>query len=114
MPPSNQFASYIKDLLEPFGVDKMRAMFGGYGLYKGGLMIALIAENELYFKAGPDEARIFEAAGSEPFTYDAGDKKVKMSYFKVLQEVIEDDEMLEKWMNLAYGAAIKAAKKKQK
>lgn len=114
MPPSNEFASYIKDMLEPFGVDKMRAMFGGYGLYKGGLMIALIAENELYFKAGPDEAKIFEAAGSEAFTYDAGDKKVKMSYFKVPQEITEDDEMLAKWVDLAYGAAVKTAKKKIK
>ena len=114
MTSSNEFANYIKDLLGPFGVDKMRAMFGGYGLYKGGLMIALIAENELYFKAGPDEAKIFEAAGSEPFTYDAGDKKVKMSYFKVSQEVIEDDETIKKWLDLAYGAAIKAAKKKIK
>lgn len=106
-----EFAAYIKDLLEPLGADKMRAMFGGYGVYKNGLMVALIAENELYFKAGVDEAKIFERLGSEPFTYDSGTKKVKMSYFKVMQEVIEDDERLEQWFNLAYGAAVRARKR---
>lgn len=111
MSSSKEFVDYIKDLLEPFGVDKIRAMFGGYGVYKNGLMVALIAENELYFKAGKDESKVFEDAGSEPFTYDTGTKKVKMSYFKVMQEIIEDDEMLEMWFNLAYQAAVKAKKK---
>ena len=107
-----EFAEYIKDMLEPFGPITIRAMFGGYGVYKNGLMIALIAENELYLKADTKTAEYFKAAGSEPFIYHGKkDKPVTMSYYKVLPDVMNDSDQLEKWLNLACDAAINAKKK---
>ncbi|MFV9930086.1 MAG: TfoX/Sxy family protein [Rickettsia endosymbiont of Haemaphysalis japonica] len=47
----NEFTEYVKELLEPYGSVAVRAMFGGYGIYKGGVMIGIIKSNELYFKS---------------------------------------------------------------
>ena len=49
--PHNEFLEYIREMLEPFGISKIRAMFGGFGIYKNGIMFALIEDHELYFKA---------------------------------------------------------------
>jgi len=56
-----------------------RKMFGGYGLYREGLMFALIAEDELFFKADSNNVAQFERAGSRPFVYRSKDRSVQMS-----------------------------------
>ncbi|WP_017442443.1 TfoX/Sxy family protein [Rickettsia gravesii] len=47
----NEFTEYVKELLEPYGSVAVRAMFGGYGIYKCGVTIGIIKSNELYFKS---------------------------------------------------------------
>jgi len=108
----SEFVDYVKDIFEQFDAVTMRKMFGGYGIYRNGLMFALIADNELYFKADQETAEFFANYGSSPFTYDNGRKLVKMSYWKVSDEVLEDQDMIKKWMDMAYNAAVKAKKKK--
>lgn len=44
---SNEFIEYIKDILAPFGQITTRAMFGSYGIYKDGVIIGIVARNEL-------------------------------------------------------------------
>jgi len=108
----DEFAMYIKDILTPFDGISMRAMFGGYGIYQHGLMIALIAQRELYFKADAKNVDYFKAQGAEPFVYRGKrDKQITMSYYKILPDVLEDEEELKKWVNLAYGAALRGKKK---
>ncbi|WP_049749373.1 TfoX/Sxy family protein [Rickettsia massiliae] len=46
----NEFTEYVKELLEPYGSVAVCAMFGGYGIYNGGVIIGIIKSNELYFK----------------------------------------------------------------
>ena len=108
----SEFVDYAKDILEQFDAITMRKMFGGYGIYKNCLMFALIAENELYFKADEEAAEFFANYGSTPFTYDNGKKLVKMSYWKVADEILEDRDMIRKWIDMAYNAAVKAKEKK--
>lgn len=100
-----EFIEYIKDILEPFGPITTRAMFGGYGIYKGGVIFGLVAENELYFKADSESCQYFKSFGSEPFSYMSKGKVVAMSYWKVPPEVIDAEELLEKWINMAYDTA---------
>jgi DNA transformation protein len=38
-------------------------MFGGYGLYRDGLMFVLIVEGELFLKTDTDNVAQFERAG---------------------------------------------------
>jgi DNA transformation protein len=103
---SEEFAQYITEMLEPFGNIKTRKMFGGYGIYKDGLMFALISDSELYFKADLETARYFKSQNLEPFTYQAKGKLIALSYYKISPEIIEDGEILTKYFNLAYNSAL--------
>ncbi|KJW03459.1 tfoX N-terminal domain protein [Rickettsia endosymbiont of Ixodes pacificus] len=108
----NEFTEYVKELLEPYGSVAVRAMFGGYGIYKGGVMIGIIKSNELYFKSDLSTYEYFQSFGSEPFVYQSKCKLVTLSYWKVLPEIMEDQELLGKWFKLALNAAINSQKKK--
>ncbi len=102
----NQFVEYVRELLEPFGTITYKAMFGGFGIYKNGIIFAIIAENELYFKADARVGAIFEQQGSEQFSYDTKKgKRVSMCYWRIPPEVLDDTGMLAEWCDLAYGAA---------
>ena len=112
MSKNSEFIEYIKETLEPFGNISTRSMFGGCGIYKNGLIFALIADNELYFKSDHNTATFFQTYGSEPFTYDNGKKLVQMSYWKVTPEVLENQEILQIWVDKAYAVSIEAKKTK--
>lgn len=109
---SDEFVEYvIKDLLGRYAVVVARRMFGGYGLYRQGVMFALIAQNQLYFKADEQTAQYFKTFGSEPFTYEGKGKLVKLSYWTVVPDVLEDSAELKTWMDMACAVAGKAKQK---
>jgi DNA transformation protein len=60
-----------------------RKMFGGYGIYYHGVMMGLLAKNELYFKVDDSNRDKYEERKSVPFTYEKKDKTVTMSYWKL-------------------------------
>ena len=107
----NEFVDYVTDILEQLEEISVRQMFGGFGIYKNGLMFALIADNELYFKADENAAKFFQTYGSTQFTYQNSSKNVKMSYWKVVPEIFDDQDMIKIWIDLAYNVAIKNKKK---
>ena len=47
---SSNYSDYIIEILSPHGEIIARSMFGGYGIYKNGIIFALIISDELYFK----------------------------------------------------------------
>ncbi|KJW05118.1 TfoX/Sxy family protein [Rickettsia argasii] len=61
----NEFTEYVKELLEQYSSVAVRVMFGGYGIYKGGVMIGIIKSNELYFKSDLSTYEYFQSFGSE-------------------------------------------------
>jgi len=106
----NEFTNYVLDLLSPYGNIKARAMFGGYGIYKDGIIAGVIIKDELYFKADPESCLDYANAGSKPFSYDSSGKTVKMSYWQVPLEVMEDSELLGKWLERAWQISLKNKK----
>src|SRR3954470_20369361 len=107
---NSEFVEYIKEILEAVTEVKIRSMFGGYGVYKGQSMIGLIADSELYFKANTIAAEYFESKESKQFMYMRQGKYIKMSYWQVLPEVLEDREPLNDWYCLAINSTIKPQK----
>ncbi|MEQ9449862.1 MAG: TfoX/Sxy family protein [Rhodospirillaceae bacterium] len=108
------FSDYVLEQLEPFGGVTARRMFGGHGLFKGGLMFGLIADGELFFKVDDSNQPDFEAIKSQPFTFEKrGGKTARMSYWYVPEEIIENPGELKKWAAKAYGVAVKARKASQ-
>ena len=89
-----------------------RAMFGGWGIYQNGVMFALIADGELYFKVGETNKSDFEKEGSHPFVYSQGNhKSTTMSYWVLPERVMEDEEELAIWVKKSVSIARKAKKR---
>jgi len=110
MTTSDTFVSYLIDQLAPFGAVSPRRMFGGCGLFRDGLMIALIADETLYLKADAACRTDFEAAGAIPFTYLRAGKRVALSYLSVPAEVLDDRDALSSWAEAAFAAARRSAR----
>ena len=102
---SREYCDYIVDALSPLRGVSARAMFGGYGVYRSGLMFAIIVEDVLYFKVTDLNRKDFEDAGAQPFEYQAKGKRISLSYWAAPAEVLDDEETLITWAGTACRAA---------
>jgi len=91
-----------------------KAMFGGHGIYREGLMFALVADSVLYLKSDDETETQFKVKGLEAFTYNKKGKIYAMSYYQAPEEALEDIDEMNLWANQAYGVALRAAAKKRK
>ncbi len=109
----SEFADYLLELLEPWGGVSARAMFGGFALYKDGVIFALIAEDTLYIKTDADNRERFTEAGLLPFTYTHKnrDKPSQMPYHQAPGDALEDPDTLREWAQLGYEAGLRAGAK---
>lgn len=90
----------VEDLLGNLEGVASRAMFGGYGLYKNGMIFGMIVYGVLYFKVGDGNRPAYEKLGSKPFTYMHGNKKpVQMSYWEVPEEIMDDRAEIANWLD---------------
>lgn len=113
MPVNADFAAFLQEQLEPFGPVTVRAMFGGAGLFRDGVMFGLIAYDTLYFKTGDTNRGDYENAGMAPFTYEGKSKPVAMSYHQVPADLLEDSDELSDWARRAFDVALEAKKSKK-
>ncbi len=109
---NNSFIEYILEQLSFFDGISTRRMFGGIGVYRYGFMFAIIAKDRLYFKVGVANKPDYQEAGSAQFIYHKLDKEgkskaVRLNYFEVPAQVMEDKDMLFSWMVKAHEAAVK-------
>ncbi len=110
MSQRSEFVELVIDQMAPLGRPRVRAMFGGYGIYRDDRIFAIIVDDRLYFKADPVTRPEFEAKGLRPFTYVARGKSVTMQYFEAPPEVFEEPDAMRDWSQKAYGAALRAMK----
>lgn len=69
--------------------------------YRGEIIFGIVADNTPYFKVSDINRPDYEAAGSEPFTYESRGKRATMSYWLVPAEILDDQEMLSIWAEKA-------------
>jgi len=101
---------FISDLFAPFGPVVVRRMFGGSGLYREGLMFALVFDGAIFLRV--DEASIpdFEREGSRPFVYTRAKSPGKigrpsLSYWRLPERLYDDPEELAVWAERALAIA---------
>lgn len=104
---SDDFITYLQDLFAPLGELSARRMFGGYGLYLDEVMIGVVMDDGLYLKADDVTQAQFEAAGSAPFIYDSGGKRVTMSYWSAPEAAMDSPQAMLPWARLALEAALR-------
>ncbi|MEI7455957.1 MAG: TfoX/Sxy family protein [Nitrosomonadales bacterium] len=110
----NEFVDYVLETMSHWSEVNSRKMFGGHGLYREGLMFALIVDDELFLKTDPLNAAAFERAGSRPFTYQSKTRTVQMAYWSAPAESLESPDEMSDWCQLAYAAALRAHSGKQR
>jgi DNA transformation protein len=110
----NEFITFLLELLEPLGAVEAKTMFGGFGIYRQGLMFGLVSEDTLYLKADEVNRGEFEGKGLPRFTYERRGKELSMSYYQAPPESMDNAEALCGWAQKAYDAALRATQKKPK
>lgn len=115
MPRSDPELQDTLELLEPLGPVQARAMFGGWGLFLGGTMFGLMLQRRLYLKTDDTTRAAFEAAGGEPFAYEAGKRgrTIITSYWTPPSDASDDTHALLPWARRALEAAQRTALKKK-
>jgi DNA transformation protein len=118
MPVSKNFIAYVLEQLTRIDGMESRRMFGGVGLYAGGLFFGLLDDDTLYFKVDDSNRPDYEARGSKPFCPFPDKSEFSMSYYDLPADVLEDAEELTRWarksVTVAAAAAAKKASKKTK
>ena len=108
-------SSYLRYVLDEFLAEvtgiTSRAMFGGYGIYKDGLIVAVIINDQLYFKVGESNQADYEATGSQPFIYKVNGKEMKMGYWEVPGEIMENSQEVGVWLEKSYQVSLSSKKK---
>lgn len=110
----SEFVEYIiGDQLAGISGMSAKKMFSGFGIYRDGVVVGIVIDDELYLKADATNEAKYKAMGSVPFSYDRkGGKRVAMSYWKVPSEVLEDRERLAELVDEAYEINLKKAVEK--
>lgn len=102
------FLEFVLDQLA--GIDEVvpRRMFGGVGIYAGGVFFAIIDADVLYLKVDDTTRADYERAGMQPFKpYE--DQSITMQYYEVPTGVLENAEDLTDWARRAITVAERAA-----
>ncbi|MEN9543255.1 MAG: hypothetical protein RLZZ598_88 [Pseudomonadota bacterium] len=103
------YVALCLELLSPLGRVTARSMFGGHGLYVDGLMLGLVANEQLYLKTDAQSLDTWCAAGCRPFSYERGDGKapIEMSYWTPPFDAFDDEHAMLPWARLALAAALR-------
>jgi DNA transformation protein and related proteins len=114
MAVSKEYVDYLLEVLEPMGTVRSNRMFGGAGIYLDEIFIAIVVEDEVFFKADDQSRPLFEAEGLEPFSYVKKDGIIGvMSYYAAPEGAIDDPRVMREWAKEGLGAALRASKNKK-
>lgn len=110
MTPQQAFADYVVEQMQAFGPVQAKRMFGGHGIFRDGLMFALIIHEQLYLKADAALSPRFVERGLRPFTYEARGKTQSVSYYEAPAEVFDAPDAMAEWARLAFQCALQGRK----
>lgn len=109
---ASEYCDYVIDLLAPLRGVTARRMFGGYGLFRGGLMFGIIIDDVLYFKVSAKTQSEYEALEAQPLRYGRKGKSVALSYWNVPAAILDDEDLIIAWAEKACATARDAQDKK--
>ena len=114
MAVSDGAIAHVQELLAGLGPIRIRKMFGAAGVYYDDVIFAVIGEEDLYIKVDEETRSAFEAAGSEPFTFEMKDGKLEaMSYWRLPEAAADDPEDALRWARLGVDAGFRARRPKK-
>ncbi len=115
------FSDFVTELFEGLGPVRVKRMFGGLGVWAGGLddkgvMFALVDDEVIYLKVDDALRAELQAEGSGAWVYSRSDGGMReTSYWRLPEAALDDPDMAVAWARKALSVAeAKAAEKKPK
>ncbi len=112
--PPDPFHEFVAELLAPMGPVSIRRMFGGAGVFRDGLMFALLGDDTIYLKTDAQLRADLEAEGCAPFlwTKPSTGEEIDMGYVSLPSSAMDDPDEASAWARRALAVArAKAAAK---
>ena len=109
MPLSPGFTDYALELLAGLGRLEARRMFGGAGLYRDGVMFAILDDDAVFFRVDDALQAEMEAQGSAPWVYSMKrDGTVReMGYWRMPETAADDPDEAVAIARRSHAAALK-------
>ena len=109
MKVSEDYKSYIEEQFSAYGDVDFKKMFGGYGIFREGIMFAMISPGDIFrMRADDNNVGDYQKEGMQQFPSHGGKKG--MPYWDVPAYVIENQNDLKLWAEKSYKAALRAKK----
>lgn len=107
------FHEFVAELFAALGEVAIKRMFGGAGVYRDGVMFALLADDVIYLKSDATLRAQLEAEGGAPFVWvrPSDGREFDMGYVALPQTALDDADEASEWGRkaLAVARAAKAA-----
>lgn len=93
------FKDFVLDQLQELDGVEARAMFGGYGLYRGEIFFGIVHKDRLYFKTNEQTVGRYKEMKMKPFRPNP--RQTLKNYYRVPVDILEDRDRLADWAALA-------------
>lgn len=108
-----EFANFVVELMASWAPVQARRMFGGYGVYRDGLMFAILIEETLYFKVDDESEPVFAQRGLARFSYESKGRTASLRYCQAPPEAYDEPAHMAAWARLGFECAVRQQNKKK-
>src|ERR1700721_1986769 len=103
-------AEFVRELFARFGAVSVNRMFGGAGIWSGGLMFALEFDGVIYLRVDDASIGDFEREGSKPFVYPRAKTPGKVgrpsrAFWRLPERLYDDPDELAIWAARSFAIA---------
>ena len=108
------FGEWVREHFAALGPLEIKRMFGGAGVYRDGVIFALLDDGVVWLKGGDENIAALEAAGSRQFTYPGKDGAVmSLGYWSLPEAAVDDPDEAVDWARGAIDVAVRKATQKK-
>jgi DNA transformation protein len=112
---SADFNAYVLEQLNDISDIQSRPFFGGTGLTRLGVQFAMLMGNTVYFVVDDTTRVLYEAEGSDCFSYNTTKKTVNVrKYYSVPAHILEEPDAVVSWARQSIQIALQAGTKNKK
>ena len=104
------FEEWVREHFAALGPLEIKRMFGGAGVYRQGIIFALLDDGVVWLKGDETNVPALEAAGSRQFTYPGKDGgEMKLGYWSLPDSATDDADEAADWGRRAFEVALRKA-----
>src|SRR3954451_22846416 len=102
MVASPDYVEFLREQFAPLGPISTRRMFGKTGIFCDGAMLAVVADNTLYFRVDDQNRAMFaEARSHPPLSYVKKGISIDLAFWRVPDRLFDDPEGFIGWARAA-------------